>query len=199
MKNSDFTIVLDNGHGVNTPGKRSPVWSDQPQLLEWEWTRDLVQYIIPKLTDLGFAHRILVPELRDICLTTRCERANRLMTTRPHSILISIHGNAAGVEAAKGFEIFSSPGITESDKVAEAILDRAAETGLFKMRYDPTHPYKNKEEKFKILTGTTGNAILIEAGFYTNHDECDFMMSIEGKNLIASIIAEGLNNYVKTL
>lgn len=27
-------VVLDNGHGNNTPGKRSPVWDDGTQLYE---------------------------------------------------------------------------------------------------------------------------------------------------------------------
>ena len=35
-------ILLDNGHGCDTPGKRSPVWPDGRQLLEWEFNRDIV-------------------------------------------------------------------------------------------------------------------------------------------------------------
>ena len=34
-----ITILLDNGHGCDTPGKRSPVWPDGRQLLEWEFNR----------------------------------------------------------------------------------------------------------------------------------------------------------------
>lgn len=29
-----FHILLDNGHGEDTKGKRSPVWKDGSQLLE---------------------------------------------------------------------------------------------------------------------------------------------------------------------
>ena len=42
-------IILDNGHGQETPGKRSPKWSDGTQLLEWEWTRRLVKAIYNQL------------------------------------------------------------------------------------------------------------------------------------------------------
>ena len=30
-----LTVILDNGHGKDTPGKRSPVWTDGAQLFEW--------------------------------------------------------------------------------------------------------------------------------------------------------------------
>ena len=32
-------ILLDNGHGYDTPGKRSPIWPDGSQLFEWEFNR----------------------------------------------------------------------------------------------------------------------------------------------------------------
>ena len=38
-------VILDNGHGQETPGKRSPVWSDGKQLFEWEFNRDIVRRI----------------------------------------------------------------------------------------------------------------------------------------------------------
>lgn len=31
-------VILDNGHGKETPGKRSPIWGDGSQLFEWEFT-----------------------------------------------------------------------------------------------------------------------------------------------------------------
>ena len=37
-----ITILLDNGHGNDTPGKRSPIWPDGSQLLEWQFNRDIV-------------------------------------------------------------------------------------------------------------------------------------------------------------
>ena len=38
-------VILDAGHGYNTKGKRSPVWSDGSQLFEWEFNRDVVKRI----------------------------------------------------------------------------------------------------------------------------------------------------------
>ena len=36
-------VLLDNGHGENTPGKRSPKWSDGSQLFEWEYAREIAK------------------------------------------------------------------------------------------------------------------------------------------------------------
>ena len=36
-------IIIDNGHGDDTPGKRSPAWTDQDQLFEWEFNRDITE------------------------------------------------------------------------------------------------------------------------------------------------------------
>ena len=44
-----LTVILDNGHGVNTPGKCSPDRS----LLEYRWTREMVDLIIKELSKLG--------------------------------------------------------------------------------------------------------------------------------------------------
>ena len=38
-------VLLDNGHGENTPGKRSPKWSDGSQLFEWEYAREIAKGI----------------------------------------------------------------------------------------------------------------------------------------------------------
>ena len=36
-------VLLDNGHGENTAGKRSPKWKDGTQLFEWEYAREIAQ------------------------------------------------------------------------------------------------------------------------------------------------------------
>ena len=49
-------IILDNGHGMETPGKRSPIWSDRTQLLEYEFNRDVVRRIEAALNERGIAN-----------------------------------------------------------------------------------------------------------------------------------------------
>ena len=54
--------ILDAGHGINTKGKRSPVWKDGSQLLEWEFNRAIVNRIAEKCKEKGIAYHILVPK-----------------------------------------------------------------------------------------------------------------------------------------
>lgn len=89
-------IILDNGHGKETPGKRSPKWEDGSQLFEYEFNRDITRRIQNRLTELNIESVLLVPEEEDISLSERCRRANEIFKGRPDSILISIHANAGG-------------------------------------------------------------------------------------------------------
>ena len=59
-------ILLDNGHGYDTPGKRSPIWPDGSQLFEWEFNRDIVSRIEILLKKAGISCVRLVPEKEDI-------------------------------------------------------------------------------------------------------------------------------------
>ena len=65
-------ILLDNGHGIDTPGKRSP----DGLLREYAWNRLIASRIVSALTDLGHDASLLVPEQDDIPLPERCRRVN---------------------------------------------------------------------------------------------------------------------------
>ena len=78
--NKDCVIILDNGHGQETAGKRSPKFPDGSQFFEWEFNRDIVGRIAKQLKKEGIKYEILVPEIQDISLTERCKRANKIWT-----------------------------------------------------------------------------------------------------------------------
>ena len=40
-----MVVILDNGHGSETSGKRSPKWADGKQIFEYEFNRDVVKRI----------------------------------------------------------------------------------------------------------------------------------------------------------
>jgi N-acetylmuramoyl-L-alanine amidase len=188
-----MTIILDNGHGYNTPGKRSPIF-DGEQLFEWEFNRDIVHRIAAKLDFKHIPYYILVPEAVDIPLRTRCSRANRIHKDNPDCFLISIHGNAGG---GKGWEVWTSPGETESDKIA-TIFFKEAKLITPHLRSDYSDGDPDKESRFFILTGTTCPAILTENLFYDNEKECRFMLSDIGRERIAEAHARAIYKYLKS-
>ncbi len=81
-----MTILLDNGHGQDTPGKRSP----DGFFREYAYTRFLAKQIQEHLIALGLDARLLVPELDDISLPERCRRVNTL--ERPRMELLHHQG-----------------------------------------------------------------------------------------------------------
>ena len=53
-------ILLDNGHGENTAGKRSPLWPDGSQLFEWSYTREIASRVYSELIKFGVDSELIV-------------------------------------------------------------------------------------------------------------------------------------------
>ena len=87
-------ILIDNGHGKTTPGKRSP----DGRFLEYIFNRTIARQIVADLADRGYDAELLVPEDDDIPLVERCSRANAIVSREgtDNVILVSIHTNAFG-------------------------------------------------------------------------------------------------------
>ena len=87
-----MTILVDNGHGSDTSGKRSP----DGLFREYSYTREIARRVVSELSDCGYDARLLVPEIEDIPLQERCRRVNAICDEigTVNVILISIHANA---------------------------------------------------------------------------------------------------------
>lgn len=191
-------ILLDNGHGENTAGKRSPLWDDGTQLFEYEFNRLIVNGIAKKLKDLNILYEIIVPENKDISLTERVKRINKYCKNyeAKNCLLISIHSNAFNGKAT-GWECFSTKGKTNSDLYAELFCNEAEKIwGKSKMRFDSTNKYKNKEENYTILYCANCPAILTENFFMDNYNECKYLQSEDGQN---EIIQMHVNAILKSI
>jgi N-acetylmuramoyl-L-alanine amidase len=111
-------VLIDNGHGglinskYQTKGKFID-WQDKGIIYEGEFNRAIVNGIIEQLTYFKIPYVNIAPEYWDVRLETRIKRANKHPTRS--SFYLSIHSNAGG---GHGSEIFTSPGLTKSDKIA---------------------------------------------------------------------------------
>ena len=184
---SKTLVILDNGHGIDTPGKRSPIWSNNTQLFEWKFNRDIVDYIIQYLQVANISYVKLVEETQDISLKDRVDRVNSIFKEYKDKYkiyLISVHGNAAdNAPTANGIEVFTSIGETKSDIIAEVFYEKLKNLG-WKMR--PNRSNKGgKEENFYILKNSHCPAVLTENGFYTNEEECKKMLEFYWQKEIA--------------
>ena len=129
---NDYIILLDNGHGADRLGKRSP----DGKLKEYAYAREIVQRIYSSLKDLGYNPHILVPETNDISLSVRVKRANQLYSANnKKALLISVHCNAAGsdnnVHSARGWSVFVAQNASSnSKKLADCLKNAADKEGL---------------------------------------------------------------------
>lgn len=181
-------ILIDNGHGENTPGKRSPVWADGQQLFEYEFNRDIASRVYNALRGRGVDCELLVRESADVSLAERVRRANEAAgeVGAANCLLISIHANAGG---GTGWEAWTSVGQTRSDDYAE-IFYRTAKKVLppeFPIRSDFADGDSDKESQFYILRKTVCPAVLTENLFMDTERDCRYLMSASGRGNIAKL------------
>lgn len=188
-------IILDNGHGKETPGKRSPIWRDGSQLFEYEFNRDIVKRISVMLDADNIKYHVLVPELEDITLQERCIRANNICDNVGECVLFSIHANAGG---GTGWECYTTPGQTKADEIATMLYSFAEEEFKgWKIRKDMTDGDSDKESNFYILRNTKMPAVLSENFFMDTESDCHFIMSEVGRRKIANIHYLTIKNILK--
>ncbi|MEG2063538.1 MAG: N-acetylmuramoyl-L-alanine amidase [Alistipes sp.] len=185
-------ILLDNGHGQETPGKRSPVWADGSQLFEFEFNRDIVHRIALMLSQKGITVDIIVPELTDVPLYVRANRINHICSVNgaKNCLLLSVHANAGG---GTGWEVWTSIGQTAADDYAE-IFYRRAQVALpeWPKRSNITDGDHDKEADFAILKKTQCPAVLTENFFMDTERDCRFILSAAGRDRIARMHVDAL-------
>lgn len=186
--NQKLIPILDNGHGYNTPGKRSPQFGGNlPILYEWEFNRDIVKRIAVMCANAGIKYRVLVPEDNDVSLQARCERANRIYSeTGGKCFLLSIHANAGG---GTGWECYTTKGETKSDRIAEILANewRAEFGDQWRIRADYSDGDADKESQFYILRHTKCPAVLSENLFFDNYNDYCFLMTDDARERIAKV------------
>lgn len=192
-------ILIDNGHGKETPGKCSPDGS----LLEYKWCREVACMVCDILQAEGYDARLLVPETRDVSLDDRVARANRFDKNK--SVLVSIHVNAAGSDgrwrSARGWRIFTTRGITEADTLAEHIWKAARATfraPLTVGSYSSQPLGHDWENDFKIIKKSYMPAVLVENFFQDNKDDVAYLLTPAAKAACAEVVVEGIKNYLKS-
>lgn len=185
---SNVIFVYDFGHGLETPGKRSP----DGKLQEAAYVREIGSRIISKLSDFGFSTYVLVPENHDVPLAERVRRVNSLVKQNPDNqyFLTSLHVNAAEMgktwTKANGWSVYVSPNASSlSRELAEVAAKNALDQNLKVRREYPNLGYWTRN--FYILNRTLCPAILTENLFMDNQEDCNFLLSEEGRNKIANL------------
>lgn len=190
-------VLIDNGHGENTPGKCSP----DKRLREWAYTREIADMVVTGLRKRGIDAERIVRENMDVSLSERCRRANDIYReTGRNAILVSIHCNAAGSGSdwmnARGWSVFVSPNASANSKRLATCLGSAAENcGVAIRKQVPNLMYW--EQNLAMCRDTNCPAVLTENFFQDNKEDVEFLLSSAGKQTVARIHVEGIEAYLK--
>lgn len=180
-------IMIDAGHGYNTPGKQTV-----DGMKEYEFNRAVAIEMKKRLTSyegvtILFSHS----DEKDVPLNERTTKANQAKVDLFVSIHANAHGNGKEWTSAEGIETFiytSRPktALSLASKVQEALVHR---TGR-----------KNRGVKlagFHVLKATKMTAILCECGFMTNKTEAKLLRTAVYQKTCAKAIVEGIELFYK--
>lgn len=192
-------VILDNGHGEDTPGKCSP----DKRIREYSYCREIVNGLSQRLAN-DYDVVVLTPETKDISLTERIKRANKICNANPDAeiILISVHLNAAGDGSkwcnASGWSGWiSNIASAKSKKLAQCLYSGCEMLNLQGNRCVPKDKYW--VANFAIVSKVKCPAVLTENLFQDNRQEVDFLLSEKGKKDIIDLHVIGIQKYFDTI
>ena len=195
-------ILIDNGHGIETAGKRSP----DGLFREFEYTRIIANAVVLHLQYRGYDAELVVPEVTDVPLPERVRRVNTWCDRlgKENVILVSIHVNAAGDGCdwhdAMGWSCYTSRGQTPGDKLADALY-KAAEHHLegHHIRKDFSDGDPDFEAGFYILKHSKCAAALTENGYMDSALSLRYLESDEGMVAICNLHVDGILLYLNNM
>src|SRR5690625_2278781 len=184
-------VAIDAGHGINTPGKRTP---DDER--EWSFNSIVAQSIIDNLKKYRGVKTVRLDDptgKRDVPLRERTNKANNANA----DILVSCHHNANTGKWGNwtGTETYHYPGSTKGKQLAQAIHPSVVKAYGLRDR-------GIKSANFHMLRESRMPAILIEGGFMDSTIDIkklrdNKVLNRAGKN-IADAIARYFNLRKKT-
>src|SRR5690625_3189493 len=178
-------VAIDAGHGMNTPGKRTP---DGER--EWSFNKVVAESAIKYLNDYEGVKTIRLDDptgKRDVPLKERTDKANR----EKADILISCHHNANtgrwGIWT--GTETYTYVGTWRgAEKLAEIVHKRVVKAYGLRDR-------GLKKANFHMLRESRMDAILVEGGFMDSTIDIKKMRDKKVLDNAGKAIAEGVAEY----
>ena len=176
-------VAIDNGHGINTPGKRCP----DDSMREWEFNHATAKYLQEELVGNGFKTLMVSDTKEDTSLSSRVAKINQAKA----DISVSIHANAYQGTYwgdANGIETFAysktSKGNTLANLVQKELIDatKLRDRGV-------------KYNRLYMTRKPNCPAILCECGFMDNKAEAELLKSDSYRRLCATAICKGICKY----
>ena len=198
-KTKKCLVILDDGHGMDTAGKRTPKFADGSFMRENDFNDAVVKKMGSKFTQVGVDVYYTAPEVGDIPLATRSARANakyREYVSKHGAdnvicILISVHANAyLGYWGTwGGINTFYQTGSSRGLKLGTAVHTELKKGTQLRDR-------GVKANNLHMTRETVMGAILVECGFMDNKQEAELLRSDAYRDETADEIFLGACNYM---
>jgi len=180
-------IALDAGHGIETPGKRTPTGER-----EWAFNDKVVRYAMAKLTEYENVQLLRTDDASgrtDAPLVVRTNQANNWKA----DIFVSVHHNALGSswgnhEGAETFVYIPMSKNPQSKKLADCVHPHIIKAMQTKDR-------GIKDANFAVLRNSNMPAILTEGGFMDSRSDIKKMRNDKFLKAQGEAIALGIVEY----
>lgn len=190
-------VLIDNGHGLETRGKRSL----DGTFREAVWAREFAKLLEVKLIVEGITAIRITPEDMDVVLDERVCRVNKLCDENPDEdfLLLSIHCNAAQVGygnwmAARGFESFVSFNSSAKSRRFASVL----QANMWNAGYKGNRAQNGRGfcvQNLAICRDTECPAVLAECLYMTNDADLALLRDEKHVNNMAEIFVKSIKYY----
>lgn len=203
-------LFLDSGHGMNTHiDLKSKFYKHRDGLQFHEGSTFIEGWKNKEYCDLiqSEASRMGMNVVRtssfekDTPLMVRCGIANEYHKKVQQGIFYSEHSNAFNAKAG-GYCAFTSRGYTQSDRLAEQLINDYAKTfeeSCFdiNVRREYSDGDSDLEEDFSVLIYTAMPAILGENLFFDNEDDALILMNEEYKKQYVEMFVNWMDKVLR--
>lgn len=181
-------IALDDGHGMETPGKRTPVVPGIGRVIkENEFNRAVVNFLDQELRRCGFRTLLVAPGDDDVPLKQRTDLAN----AKGADVYISVHYNALSgtfERGGKGIETYIHTSIKDGTPTHRL----GTLVHKYLVQGTPLVDRGLKRADFHVLRETKMPAVLVECGFMDNVYEAQLMLDVNYQKECAREITQAI-------
>jgi N-acetylmuramoyl-L-alanine amidase len=194
----NFLLILNGGHGMDTAGKRTPLFPDGTFIRENQFNDAVVEKIKYICEKMGVAYHDVSAETNDVALATVVSRekaarkAYLVKYPKAKTLFLSVHYNAIAEtwdgSTASGLEVWHYSTSTEGKRIADNILNE-----LKKGTTQVNRGIKSSET-FYVLKNTASPAVLVECGFMDDKREAELMLNDKFQQEVALELFNGAMN-----
>ena len=182
-------ICIDPGHGGTDPGAVGKGLTKESDI-----NLKVGRLVFSKLIRSGYEVAMTRSNDIPVRLSQRTHRSNALEA----DVFVSLHCNASENRQAHGIEVWTSPGQTRGDLLAECIFARLIlRFPEARFRTDTRDGDNDKEANFYVLAHTVAPACLVEMGFISNLHEENLLKDQEYQEKMAHAIFLGIQDFTK--